>query len=461
MPQFGYQLKEAFFMSYQQLHAGKVKLNGLAGIRHHLLDRDRVKTNPDIDLTRSHLNHSIENLSPQNLISDVRLRIKQLNLKRKTRTDAVGLEDIIVGASADFMLKLGADKREQYFKDALHFFQHKYGKENVVYCHCHLDESNPHIHIGIIPVTPDGRLSARDVFNPKSLEKLQTNFHREVSQHYGLERGEHHSRNYLELNQFKAQKAKQELIQYTNDINSARLTQDNIDKIYSNAHFSSSGFIFKSEDKNNTELPTTDFTKLHQISQDGAKAMALNHLLLEQNKQLQREKDIAQDNCDFLQHQLNLLEAETKHYTDVPELWREHVDSSIDFWQQTFSTYCHDVNRATLRVFLASHGNYKQTEKIMHDFIKKTDTNNVQKYVANVIYSAILQHKKNFQPTNKPPSWKKPKPNDTNYSKPDELGIVPLQLSHVPDIDWDLINWDLLSDLEKDEIRNKIVAYSR
>lgn len=396
MPQFGYQLKEAFFMSYQQLHAGKVKLNGLAGIRHHLLDRERVKTNPDIDPTRSHLNHSIEDLSPQNLISDVRLRIKQLNLKRKPRTDAVGLEDIIVGASADFMLQLGADKREQYFSDALHFFQHHYGIENVVYCHCHLDESNPHIHIGIIPVTPDGRLSARDVFNPKSLEKLQTDFHREVSQHYGLERGEHHARNYLELNQFKAQQAKQELIQYTNDLNAARLTQANIDKIYSNAHYSSSGFIFKSEDKNNTELPTSDFTELRQISQDGAKAMALNHLLLEQNQQLQRKKDIAQDNCDFLQHQLNLLEAETKHYTDVPELWREHVDSSIDFWQKTFSTYCHDVNRAIVHVFLASHGNYKQTENIMQDFIKKTGTDNVQKYVSNVIHAANLQHKKKF-----------------------------------------------------------------
>ena len=442
-------------MSYQQLHAGKVKLNGLAGIRHHLLDRDHVKTNPDIDLARSHLNHSIENLSPENLIKDVRLRIKQLNLKRKPRIDAVGLEDIIIGASADFMLKLGAEKREQYFTDALHFFQNHYGKENVMYCHCHLDESNPHIHIGIIPVTPDGRLSARDVFNPKSLEKLQTDFHREVSQHYGLERGEHHARNYLELNQFKAQQAKQELIQYTHDLNSAHLTQDNIEKTCSNAHFSSSGFIFKSEDKNNTELPTSDFTQLHQISQDGAKAMALNHALLQQNQQLQHEKDIAQATCDFLQHQLNLLQAETKHYTDIPELWREHVDSSIDFWQKTFSTYCHDVNRATLRVFLASHGNYKQTETTMHDFIKKTGINDVHKYVSKVIHDACQQHKKNFQPTISPPSWKPPKPNDTDYSKPDELGIVPLQLSRVPDIDWDLINWDLLSELEKDEIQHK------
>ena len=448
-------------MSYQQLHAGKVKLNGLAGIRHHLIDRQRVKTNPDIDLTRSHFNHSIENLSPENLISDVHQRINQLNLKRKPRTDAVGLEDIIVGASADFMLTLGAEKREQYFSDALHFFQNHYGKENVMYCHCHLDEANPHIHIGIIPVTPDGRLSARDVFNPKSLEKLQTDFHREVSQHYGLERGEHHARNYLELNQFKAQKAKQELIQYTNDLNSARLTQDNIDKIYSNAHFSSSGFIFKSEDKNNTELPTSDFTQLHQISQDGAKAMAINHALLQQNQQLQREKDIALANSDFLQHQFNLLQAETKHYTDVPELWREHVDSSIDFWQKTFSTYCHDVNRATIRVFLATHGNYKQTENIMLEFIKKIGINNTNKYISNTIHSATQQHRKIFQPNTSPPSWKPTKPADTDYNKPDELGIVPLQLSRVPDINWDLIDWDLLSELEKDEIRHKIEVYSR
>ena len=106
-------------MNYQQLHVGKIKLNGLGGIRHHLLDRDRVKTNPNIDLTRSHLNHSIEDLSPKHLERNVRLCIKQLHLKRKPRSDAVGLADIIVGASSNFMLQLGTEKREQYFKDAL------------------------------------------------------------------------------------------------------------------------------------------------------------------------------------------------------------------------------------------------------------------------------------------------------------------------------------------------------
>ena len=120
-------------MSFQQVHVGKVKLNGLAGIRHHLLDRDKVRTNPDIDLARSHLNHPIENLSPENLASRVRQRISKLQVKRKPRLDAVGLEDVIVSATGDFLLNSDEETRRQYFSDALHFFQRLYGSENVMY----------------------------------------------------------------------------------------------------------------------------------------------------------------------------------------------------------------------------------------------------------------------------------------------------------------------------------------
>ena len=447
-------------MSYQQLHAGKIKLSGLAGIRHHLLDRERVKTNPDIDLERSQLNHPIENLSPENLISNVRRRIKQLYLKRKTRTDAVGLEDFIVGASVDFMLQLDEEKREQYFADSLHFFQNRYGKENVVYCHCHLDEHNPHIHIGVVPVTPDGRLSARDLFNPKSLEKLQTDFHNEVAQSYGLERGQHHARNYLELNQFKLQKTKKEIQEFTADLDSALLQQDQINEIMQSARFITTGILFKSEDKERSEMPTQKLLQLQQTAEQGIKANTAVHITQQQNSQLKHEKAQALTDSQHYLHLLQTLEKETELYTAVPKIWREHIDSSILNWQKIFSDYCHDVNRATVRVFLATHGNYKQTEKVMHDFIEKTGTDNVQKHVSNVIHAANLQHKKNFQLTTSPPSWKKPKPDDTDYSKPDELGIVPLQLSRVPDIDWNLINWELLSELDKDEIRSKIEVHS-
>ncbi len=198
-------------MSFQQVIAGKVKLNGLGGIRRHLQERQRVKTNPNIDLSRSYLNHCIEELTPDHLNSRVNSRIKQLGLKKKPRSDAVGLEDIIISASSEFMLTADATLREQYFTDALHFFQNRYGKENVMYCHCHMDESNPHIHVGIVPITPDGRLSAKCLFNPKSLEQLQTDFYEQVSKFYGWNVGNLTPRNICLYNSSKRNKPKHRL----------------------------------------------------------------------------------------------------------------------------------------------------------------------------------------------------------------------------------------------------------
>lgn len=62
-------------MNYQQVIAGKVKLSGLEGLRRHLQERERVKTNPNIDLSRSHLNYCIEDLTPDHLSRRVRERI--------------------------------------------------------------------------------------------------------------------------------------------------------------------------------------------------------------------------------------------------------------------------------------------------------------------------------------------------------------------------------------------------
>ena len=442
-------------MAYQQLHAGKIKLNGLAGIQHHLLDRNRVKTNPDIDLSRSDLNYAIENLTPEHLVSRVHSRIKQLSLKRKPRFDAVAIEDIIIGASCEFMLQLGLEKREQYFADALHFFQNRYGKENVMYCQCHLDESNPHIHVGIVPVTPDGRLSARDVFNPKSLEKLQTDFHRSVSSHYGLERGEHHAKTYLEVNKFKAQKAQDLLQQFSQDLNTAILQQDSIDNIQKATHFVTTGTLFKSQDKDNVQLPTNDFLLLKQLAENGVKATSSLNLLQQQNKNLRQEKLKLASDYDFLSQKFQALQDNAKLYTQIPPFWRKNIDKSIDSWQKFFINYCHDVNRATVRVFIATHGNFDKTAKIMEPLLENISIFNSKSYIKQVITSAIHQLHSDFKPSSYTPTWKPPSPSNTDYKQADSSDVVSLQLSNVPDINWDMINWDLLSELDKDEIRHK------
>lgn len=447
-------------MAYQQLIAGKVKLNGIGGIRRHLQERERVKTNPNIDLSRSHLNYCIEDLTPDHLVSRVNSLIKQLNLKKHPRSDAVGIEDIIVSASSDFMLNLDIEQRENYFADALHFFQNRYGKENVMYCQCHLDESNPHIHVGIVPVTSDGRLSAKSLFSPKTLEQLQTDFHLAVSSRYGLERGEHHAKKYLPLQQFKAKQAKIKAKTFTDDLRTAQISSQEIDNITKSAHFVSSGLIFTSEDKENVQLPTHDFLLLKQMAEQGVKAIAHIEVLNDDIQKLERDEAQARSDLRYFLHQLTKLEKDTANYSAVPAAWRHHIDQSIDFWQKTFTAYCHDVNRATVRVFTATHGNFEKTESIMHDLIKSTGVNDVEKHIVNVIRAAKLQFKHNSTPNNLPSSWKLPKPEETDYRKADKSGIVPLQLSNVPNVNWDLIDWNLLSELDKDEIRHKQVMRS-
>ena len=447
-------------MAYQQLHAGKVKLNGLAGIQHHLIDRDKVKTNPDIDLFRSALNHPIEGLNPEHLVKRVNQRIKNLNLKRKPRSDAVAIEDIIIGASVDFMSQLGTEKQQKYFSDALHFFQNRYDKDNVMYCQCHLDESNPHIHVGVIPVTPDGRLSARDVFNPISLEKLQTDFHNSVSSHYGLERGDSHSKYYLELNKFKVQNAQNLLQQFSSDLDTANLNQQKIEQINKSAHYATSGIIFTSKDKENVELPTSDFLLLRQLAENGVKATSSLNLLQHQIQTQKQEKLKALSDYDRLLHQFHQLDDNAKPYTQIPPYWRKKIDAAIENWQKFFINYCHDVNRATVRVFIATHGDFYKTAKIMKPLFENISVFYSKNYVEQVIDAAIKQFHSNSKPSNFQLSWKHPSPADTDFTQADSSDVVSLQLSKVPDINWDMINWNLLSELDKDEIQYKKIFRS-
>ena len=442
-------------MNYQQVHAGKIKLNGLGGIQHHLLDRDKVRTNPDIDLSRSHLNHSIENLSPDNLATRVRQRISLLHLKRKPRLDAVGLEDVIVSATGDFMLNTDEEARQRYFSDALHFFQQYYGAENVMYCYCHMDESKPHIHIGIVPVTPDGRLSARDLFSPKSLEKLQTDFHREVAQHYGLERGEHHSQSYLELNKFKVRRTQSKLQQYARDLQSVLSDEFALSQIAESAHFASTGLIFTAEDNQTIQLPTANYLQLKKIAEEGLKAVAVVNAVQDDNQKIKHKLALCKSDLEFFLHQLHKLEKDTASYRAIPKAWRPQLDADIKNLQEHFTRYCHAVHRLTTKTFIITNGDLTKTAKIMESSLKNIGITDVQDYIRQVVKAARKQILRNTHPEPASSSWKPPSPFDTDYRQADDdTAIIPLQLSEVPDIDWTTVNWDLLSEIDKESLRH-------
>lgn len=85
---------------------------------------------------------------------------------------------------------------EDWAKDMYRFVADRFGEENIIGFYAHLDESNPHLHCAIVPVTPQNKISWKYWFSRDSLaegRKLWRDMHTElakVNAKYGLERGE-------------------------------------------------------------------------------------------------------------------------------------------------------------------------------------------------------------------------------------------------------------------------------
>lgn len=117
------------------------------------------------------------NLGPQRSISQVQFigeRISTLALKRHVRKDAVRLCDCIVTLPRSF-----DDSRErEFFKTAYTFLSQRYGVDNVVSAYVHKNSSRPHMHFAWVPVTKDGRLSAKNVVTRLELKTLHPDMQR-------------------------------------------------------------------------------------------------------------------------------------------------------------------------------------------------------------------------------------------------------------------------------------------
>lgn len=107
-----------------------------------------------------------------------------------TRSNSVLALDTIYTASPQFFQGRTNEGNDQFFRDCLQFHQERFG--HVISAVVHYDESTPHMHVISVPLTRDGRLSARDVIgNRTKMIKTQDEFYKQVGREYGLERGIH------------------------------------------------------------------------------------------------------------------------------------------------------------------------------------------------------------------------------------------------------------------------------
>ena len=161
--------------------------------------------NPQIDKSRTHLNyHTLP--YEKKYLSFIDERIKKLAPKRKIKDDAVLITSFILGSDKEFFDGISPETQKQFFDDCTEFFAERYGKENVVSAVVHLDESTPHLHFNLMPVT-GGRLCAKELFDRSALRELQTDFYEVVGKKYDLKRGKEGSTaKHLDTVAFKTKK---------------------------------------------------------------------------------------------------------------------------------------------------------------------------------------------------------------------------------------------------------------
>ena len=174
-------------MGFAILRHGKIKGagKGVSVAHNHRLATEKT---PNINSALTGLNWSAWDSKTVSRINNL--------LPEKTRKDAVQVVEVLLTASPDFFKSMGESmlaisKKKQFsdwVKASINWAKKEFGK-NLVDVVLHMDEATPHLHILSVPITPDGRLCAKEVMARKQLQRRQTEYAAVVAP-FGLLRGE-------------------------------------------------------------------------------------------------------------------------------------------------------------------------------------------------------------------------------------------------------------------------------
>jgi hypothetical protein len=185
-------------MPYAVIRVAKIKTqaHALAATGHNYRQAQHPHEIGNADKEAPHPNREYINHEQKDYWSLLEARIQEAEVKRVRHDSVRGMEVILTGSPEGFIR--GQDGRavdyskSKWAQDNLNFLKQKFGAKNVVSFTLHQDEKTPHIHAVLAPITEKNTLSADQLFNPKSLRQLQTDYAQAMAP-YGMERGIEHS----------------------------------------------------------------------------------------------------------------------------------------------------------------------------------------------------------------------------------------------------------------------------
>ncbi|HLR34257.1 MAG TPA: MobV family relaxase [Tissierellales bacterium] len=320
----------------------KMKAENLIGIGNHNQRKTKNHSNPDIDTSLSELNYDLVNRT-DNYKKDIEKFINEnKSTTRAVRKDAVLINEWIITSDRKFFENLSDEDTKEFFISAKEYFAENFGEENIRYATVHLDESTPHLHMGIVPFDEDKKLSAKRVFNREALRNVQEDLPKFLQEKgFDIKRGlEGSDRKNLTVPEFKELKEKEkeiereidrkknELKAYTKenkipnkiDVTITRETKDV--KVPSGEKFLGHEFTKTVKKKTgNLIISEEDFSKLEQALKTGReKEEQLNKIL---------DSDVYKENKE-LKTTVKDLKTKTNEVIDDYNLLVKDYNSLID-----------------------------------------------------------------------------------------------------------------------------------
>ncbi|MGG0839467.1 MobV family relaxase [Bacillus paralicheniformis] len=280
-------------MSYIICNMRKFKNADLKGLQIHNQREKESHTNPDIDESRTKLNYDLLHQQMIDYKAIINEHIsKNVETKRAIRKDAVRCCSFMISASPEFFEGLSPEREKAFFQSNLAFLQERYGKENVMYAAVHKDEKTPHMHVGVVPITKEKKLSAKQIFNKVEMKQLQEAIGRH-NEKWGLLRGEPSDKKYLEMNQFKREALKQEIkeleIQKAEHEQASKQIQERLEDLKETAY--KAGAVDRIEVKETGGLLSSKSVKMSKEDYEQLKSLARSADVLRKENELLKDEN--------------------------------------------------------------------------------------------------------------------------------------------------------------------------
>lgn len=198
--------------------AEKIDQGTETAAHNHNLRASKTKQEKNIDYSSTHKNELL--LGTRNTVATINQKVEQRTNKKKLRADANRAIEFVLSASPEHFYdfaKVGMtreewdnltpsnfegrmseywdrlnevkatlkqDKLDKWKQDTVEWVKQEFGG-NVVNLVLHLDEKTPHAHLLAVPLTKEGKLSAKDFFNPETAKRWQDDYAKAT----GLKRG--------------------------------------------------------------------------------------------------------------------------------------------------------------------------------------------------------------------------------------------------------------------------------